>query len=64
MLRTTPPPDGICFVLKLSDFGSNDLTSCRAEEVIERLTEVQRMATTQPRESVLTLGDLTEHRVD
>ena len=41
-----------------------DLTSCRAEEVIERLTEVQRMATTQPRESVLTLGDLTEHRVD
>src|ERR1700688_1779169 len=23
MLRTTPPPDGIGFVLKLSDFGSN-----------------------------------------
>src|SRR6266702_4649226 len=23
MLRTTPPPDGICFVLKLSDLGSN-----------------------------------------
>src|SRR5437016_5916994 len=23
MFRTTPPPDGICFVLKVSDFGSN-----------------------------------------
>jgi hypothetical protein len=23
MLRTTPPPDGICFVLKLSNLGSN-----------------------------------------
>jgi len=23
MLRTTPPPDGICFALKVSDLGSN-----------------------------------------
>src|SRR5438876_4540052 len=23
ILRTTPPPDGICFVLKLCDLGSN-----------------------------------------
>jgi hypothetical protein len=36
-----------------------DLTNCSAEEVIERLTEVQRMVTAQPRESVLTLADLT-----
>ena len=36
-----------------------DLTNCSAEEVIERLTEVQRIVTAQPRESVLTLSDLT-----
>jgi hypothetical protein len=36
-----------------------DLTNGSAEEVIERLTEVQRMVTAQPRESVLTLSDLT-----
>ncbi len=36
-----------------------DLTNCGAEEVIELLTEVQRMVTAQPRNSVLTLGDLT-----
>ena len=36
-----------------------DLTNCSAEEVIELLTEVQRMVTAQPRNSVLTLGDLT-----
>jgi hypothetical protein len=36
-----------------------DLTNCSAEDVIERLTEVQRMVTSQPRNSVLTLGDLT-----
>ncbi len=36
-----------------------DVTNCAAEEVIELLTEVQRMVTAQPRNSVLTLGDLT-----
>ena len=36
-----------------------DLTNCAAEEVIERLSEVQRIVTAQPRNSVLTLGDLT-----
>lgn len=36
-----------------------DLTNCAAEEVIEPLTEVQRIVTAQPRKSVLTLGDLT-----
>jgi hypothetical protein len=36
-----------------------DLTNCSAEDVIERLTEVQRMVTSQPLNSVLTLGDLT-----
>ena len=36
-----------------------DLTNCAAEEVIERLTEVQRMVTAQPPNSVLTLGDFT-----
>jgi hypothetical protein len=36
-----------------------DLTSCSPEEVIERLTEVQRIVTAQPRNSVLTLSDLT-----
>jgi hypothetical protein len=35
-----------------------DLTSCSAEDVIERLTQVQRMVTAQPRNSVLTLCDL------
>ena len=36
-----------------------DETNCGAEEVIELLSEVQRMVTAQPRNSVLTLGDLT-----
>ncbi|MGA8310562.1 MAG: hypothetical protein WB755_11075 [Terriglobales bacterium] len=36
-----------------------DLTNCAAEEVIELLTEVQRIVTAQPRKSVLTLGDFT-----
>ena len=36
-----------------------DLTNCAAEEVIELLTEVQRIVTVQPRKSVLTLGDFT-----
>ena len=36
-----------------------DLTSCGPEEVIELLTEVQRVVTAQPRNSVLTLNDLT-----
>ena len=36
-----------------------DLTNCVAEEVIELLTEVQRIVTAQPRKSVLTLGDFT-----
>jgi hypothetical protein len=36
-----------------------DLTNCSAETIVERLTEVQRVVTAQPRNSVLTLGDLT-----
>jgi hypothetical protein len=36
-----------------------DETNCGAEEVIELLTEVQRVVTAQPRMSVLTLSDLT-----
>jgi len=36
-----------------------DVTNCGAKEVIELLSEVQRMVTAQPRNSVLTLGDLT-----
>jgi hypothetical protein len=36
-----------------------DLTNCSAEDVIELLSEVQRIVTAQPRNSVLTLGDLT-----
>jgi hypothetical protein len=36
-----------------------DLTDCAAEEVIELLTQVQHIVTTQPRNSVLTLCDLT-----
>ena len=36
-----------------------DVTNCVAGEVIELLTEVQRIVTAQPRNSVLTLGDLT-----
>ena len=37
-----------------------DLADCSAEEVIiELLTQVQRIVTTQPRNSVLTLCDLT-----
>ena len=36
-----------------------DLTNCNAEEVTTIVGEVQRIVTAQPRESVLTLGDLT-----
>jgi hypothetical protein len=36
-----------------------DLTDCNAEEVIELLTQVQRVVTTQPRNSALTLCNLT-----
>jgi hypothetical protein len=36
-----------------------DLTNCSAEEVIELLSEVQRMVTGQSHNSVLALGDLT-----
>jgi hypothetical protein len=36
-----------------------DLSNCGAEEVIELLTEVQRVVTAQFRNSVLTLSDLT-----
>ena len=36
-----------------------DITNCAAEEVIELLTEVQRIVTAQPPKSVLTLSDLT-----
>src|SRR5207248_2972137 len=36
-----------------------DATNCSAEELIDRLPEVQRIVTVQPRNSVLTLGDLT-----
>ena len=36
-----------------------DVTNCAAGEVIELLTEVQRIVTAQPPKSVLTLSDLT-----
>jgi hypothetical protein len=36
-----------------------DVTNCAAEEVIELLTEVQRIVTAQPPKSALTLSDLT-----
>jgi hypothetical protein len=36
-----------------------DVTNCAAEEVVELLTEAQRIVTAQPRNSVLSLGDLT-----
>jgi hypothetical protein len=36
-----------------------DLTNCSAEEVIKIVGEVQRRVTAQPRNSVLTLTDLT-----
>ena len=36
-----------------------DLTNCAAEEVIELLTEVQRIVTAQPHKSVITLGEFT-----
>jgi hypothetical protein len=36
-----------------------DVTNCTAEDVIELLTEVQRIVTAQPPKSVLTLSDLT-----
>jgi hypothetical protein len=36
-----------------------DLTKCRAEEAMEILDEVKRVVTAQPRNSVLTLSDLT-----
>ena len=36
-----------------------DVTNCAAEDVIELLTEVQRIVTAQPPKSVLTLSDLT-----
>jgi hypothetical protein len=35
-----------------------DVTNCAAEEVIELVTEVQRIVTAQPPKSVLTLSDL------
>jgi hypothetical protein len=36
-----------------------DVTNCAADEVIELLTEVQRIVTAQPPKSALTLSDLT-----
>jgi hypothetical protein len=36
-----------------------DVTNCAAEEVIELLTQVQRIVTAQPPKSVVTLSDLT-----
>jgi hypothetical protein len=36
-----------------------DLTNCSAEEIIEPVTEVERILTAQPRNSVFTLSDLT-----
>ena len=36
-----------------------DATNCAAEEVIELLTQVQRIVTAQPPKSVVTLSDLT-----
>ena len=36
-----------------------DLTNCSAKDVMKVMAEVQRIVTAQPRESTLTLGDLT-----
>ncbi len=36
-----------------------DLTNCGANDVMKVMAEVQRIVTVQPRESTLTLGDLT-----
>jgi hypothetical protein len=36
-----------------------DLTNCSPNQVIKTMAEVQRIVTAQPRESALTLGDLT-----
>ena len=36
-----------------------DVTNCAADEVVELLTEVQRIVTAQPPKSALTLSDLT-----
>jgi hypothetical protein len=36
-----------------------DLTNCSANDVMKVMAEVQRIVTAQPRESTLTLGDLT-----
>src|SRR5207245_5691035 len=36
-----------------------DLTNCSAKEVMKVMADVQRIVTAQPRESTLTLGDLT-----
>ena len=52
--------DRVCFITHQSKrILLIDLTSCSAEDVIERLTQVQRIVTAQPRNSVLTLCDLT-----
>ena len=52
--------DRVCFTTHRSrEILLVDLTNCSAEDVIELLSEVQRIVTVQPRNSVLTMGDLT-----
>jgi hypothetical protein len=59
-LREVPRMDRVRFITHQSKrILLVDLTNCSPEEVIERLTEVQRIVTAQPRDSVLTLSDLT-----
>ena len=59
-LREVPRMDRVRFI---THHGKQILfineTNCGAEEVIELLTEVQRVVTAQPPDSVLTLSDLT-----
>jgi hypothetical protein len=59
-LREVPRMDRVRFI---THHGTQilfiDETNCGAEEVIELLTEVQRVVTAQPPNSVLTLSDLT-----
>src|SRR6266481_3914591 len=59
-LREVPRMDRVRFI---THHGKQILfineTNCGADEVIELLTEVQRVVTAQPPDSVLTLSDLT-----
>jgi hypothetical protein len=52
--------DRVCFITHQGkQILFMDATNCGAEELIELLTQVQRIVTAQPRNSVLALGDFT-----